>query len=78
MALSALGALTAEQLKSVLAAGPDLVSRSSPFLDRDPWPLLVYYLNGRVTFVPRERFMMSQPEEPTDCVWIVPGSVASR
>jgi hypothetical protein len=74
MALSAIGALTKEQVKSIFEA-PLMTSRAWTLRGEDPWPLYVYYLGGRTTFVPRDRFMMSQPEEPNDCVWIVPGSI---
>lgn len=43
-------------------------------LSREPWPLYVYYVGGRVDFVPRDTFYMRASSGPSDCVWIVPGS----
>lgn len=44
------------------------------FLDPDPWPLYVRYAGEKAVFVPRDQFYFQDPEGPSACLWIVPGS----
>jgi hypothetical protein len=46
------------------------------FLDPDPWPLYVRYDHSETVFVPRDRFYFRDPDGPSACLWIVPGSAA--
>lgn len=46
------------------------------FLNPDPWPLYVRYDHGKTAFVPRDRFYFRDPDGPSACLWIVPGSAA--
>lgn len=40
------------------------------------WPLYVHYVDGRSVFTKRDEFFILPAKlGPTDCVWIVPGSV---
>lgn len=44
-------------------------------LREPPWPHLVYYRAGRVRYVPPDRIRMhTEPQSPSDCTWIVPGT----
>lgn len=47
------------------------------YLHSDPWPLFVRYEDGKVTFVPRDRFYFRDPVGPSANLWIVPGSAHS-
>jgi len=44
------------------------------YLHADPWPLYVRYEAGKTTFVPRDQFWFRDPDGPSACLWIVPGS----
>lgn len=44
-------------------------------LDQTPWPHLVVYHQGRITYVPPNRFLLqAAPRSPSDCTWMVPGT----
>lgn len=44
-------------------------------LSPEPWPHLVHYEGGRVTYTPPDHFYLRSPSGPSDCVWMVPPAV---
>lgn len=44
-------------------------------LHPDPWPHLVHYVGGRVIYCSPDQFCTLVPDGPSDCVWIVPGTL---
>jgi hypothetical protein len=48
---------------------------ASFILKTEPWPHLIYYYGGRVTYVDPDHIpLLRGPAAPSDCVWIVPGT----
>jgi hypothetical protein len=46
------------------------------FFDSEPLPHKVYYRGGKVTYLPPDRYMLRRHKpSPSDCVWIVPGTL---
>lgn len=68
-------AMLADAIKRGDLASQVFTDRTS-FLDPDPWPLFVRYAGEKATFVPRDQFYFQDPDGPSACLWIVPGSVA--
>jgi len=70
--------LTIEDIRRAMTA----TYRPAPTLFEmiaEPWPHLVYYRHGRVTYVPPDRFLFqTSPHGPSDCTWIVPGTLEKR
>lgn len=50
----------------------------TPLLNPDPWPLYVRYAGEKAVFVPRDQYYFQDPEGPSACLWIVPGSMDGR
>ena len=62
-----------QKLAEAMNRVPAFADRS-PFLNPSPWPLFVRYEAGRTVYVPRDRFYFSDPDGPSACLWIVPGT----
>lgn len=68
-------------LRGALARGEHLqmVTHESEFMrmifEPERCPHQVYYVDGRVLYVPPERYCFWQPRQPSDSVWIVPGTL---
>lgn len=57
----------------------DFYAAGDMFFPRDPWPHIVYYRKGKVTYVPSDHFLFTDNQRgPSDCIWIVSGTAERR
>lgn len=76
--------MTAEMVDSILGPGWARRGIQMPYhhdsfydmlLREPPWPHLVCYRAGRVSYVPPDKIRMhTETKSPSDCTWIVPGT----
>lgn len=75
MALSALNALSAEDIKRVINTPLPKSYHTGLFdLMSEPYPHYVHYYGTKPSYVSPEYFHFRSHIGETDCVWIVPGT----
>lgn len=73
--------LSPAEIRSVLEMplSREFFAASEQFWPADPWPHMVHYRSGRMTYVDPKTFLWTdERRSPSDCVWIVPGTAERR
>lgn len=71
----------ASQLTALLndpAVANALFQHGKQFFPDEAWPHFVHYQKHRVIYVPPDEFLTWRPSRPSDCIWIVPGTLERK